>query len=92
MTSFLNSITKRKKTPEQLVNATCNSLSLYVDNYSKEEAKSAAEESLTKRLGQIKTLLYGDGKSTEVDEDKALELAKFAITVSISDYIHKMIS
>lgn len=81
MTSFLNSITKRKKTPEQLVSSACTSLSGIYNKEHTGAVDSGAEDTLCKRLGQMKTILYGDGKSNEVDEDKAFELAQRIIAV-----------
>ena len=77
MTSFLNSITKRKKTPEQLVASACTSL----DTIQLGE-NAAADDNLCKRLGKMKTILYGDGKATDIDEDKVCELASKIISVS----------
>ena len=79
MTSFLNSITKRKKTPEQLVLSACNSLGSILINPPGDFSK-IPEENVCKRLGQMKTILYGDGK-VEVDEEKAIELARSIISV-----------
>lgn len=52
------------------------------------ENRIAAEEELQKRLNQMKIILYGDGKSNIIDEDKALELAKLSIQ---NDLIGKLI-
>jgi hypothetical protein len=78
MTSFLSAITQRKKTPEQLVGAAKQSLSSYL------KGDSTAEETLGKRLAQIKLILYGDGDHPEVDEAKALEVGKSVQSVSVS--------
>ena len=82
MTSFLNSITKRKKTPEQLVASACHSLTSICDQRTTPEVKASVDEILRKRLGQMKTILYGDGKVTEVDEEKAIELSRHIISVN----------
>jgi hypothetical protein len=107
MTSFLNSITKRKKTPEQLVQSACGSLDYIISQSnhfsgtaqdplpqhagantplsvaaSANEKYVQASENLCKRLGQMKQLLYGDGKATDVDEEKVTELATKLISVS----------
>ena len=52
------------------------------------ENRIAAEEELQKRLNQMKIILYGDGKSNVIDEDKALELAKLSVQ---NDLIGKLI-
>lgn len=78
MTSFLNSISKRKKSPEQLVIASKQSLhSIIASNILKEEEKHAATEILSKCLVEIKNVLYGSIDSTEVDEDKATEISRY---------------
>ena len=80
MTSFLNSITKRKKTPEQLVASACTSLDSYhIGSINGENP--AADDNLCKRLGQMKTILYGDGKAADIDEEKVSELASKLISV-----------
>lgn len=83
MTSFLNSITKRKKTPEQLVVSASQSLISICDPEVSIEVKTSVDEILRKRLGQMKMILYGDGKVTEVDENKASELSRHIITVIV---------
>jgi hypothetical protein len=68
MTSFLSTITQRKKTPEQLVISAKVSVNAYL------EGENAAEENLGKRLAQIKRILYGGEDHPEVDQEKALEI------------------
>ena len=76
MTSFMSTITQRKRTPEQLVVSAKVSLNAYLDG------DNTAEENLGKRLAQIKLILYGDGDHPEVDEEKALEVARSVQSVS----------
>lgn len=76
MTSFLSAITQRKKTPEQLVVSAKQSLMAYFGG------DTTAEENLSKRLAQIKLILYGDGEHPEVDEGKALEVGRTVQSVS----------
>ena len=80
MTSFMSTITQRKRTPEQLVVSAKVSLNAYLDG------DNTAEENLGKRLAQIKLILYGDGDHPEVDEEKALEVARSVQSVSLSFY------
>ena len=68
--SFLSAITRKNKTPEQLVVSAKQSLIAYFGG------DTTAEENLGKRLAQIKLILYGDGDHPEVDEGKALEVGK----------------
>lgn len=113
MTSFLNSITKRKKTPEQLVTSACGSLDYIItqaNHFSGDVSQPAlpshagantpvpsssanekyvqACDNLCKRLGQMKQLLYGDGKASDVDEEKVNELAAKLISVRPHEYIY----
>lgn len=76
MTSFLSEIT-RKKNPEQLVISSKISVRSFLDG------DSTAEETLSKRLAQIKLILYGDGEHLIVDEEKALEVGKSVQMVRI---------
>jgi calcium binding protein 39 len=84
MTSFLNSIGKRKKSPEQLVLSTKQTLQSIVDygNENKEE-KLVAIESLNKYVADIKSLVHGktasNGKedSNDFDEEKSIEISKY---------------
>lgn len=80
MTSFLTSITSRKKSPEQLCTSAITSLNSLLDINSNIEDKNVAEDSLCKRLTQIKQILYGDDEHPQVDEDKAREIAKYLIS------------
>lgn len=78
MTSFLNSIGKRKKSPEQLVISSKQALQTIIDAANtKEEEKIAATESLGKCLVEIKNVLYGSVDVPEVDEEKAGEISKY---------------
>ena len=72
----MSTITQRKRTPEQLVVSAKVSLNAYLDG------DNTAEENLGKRLAQIKLILYGDGDHPEVDEEKALEVARSVQSVS----------
>jgi calcium binding protein 39 len=91
MAQFLQAITKRRKTPEQLVRLASKALEdilspsagaelavvspVGVSGGDLARQPSDAEASLCKRLAQMKDLLYGDSEKTP-DEDKAQELAQ----------------
>lgn len=76
MSSFVTSITTaRKKTPEQLVRLALRALSDLLES-GDISVPSQVHDDLCKRLSQIKILLYGDGDSHEVDEEKAIEISK----------------
>jgi calcium binding protein 39 len=40
------------------------------------DAKASAETTFQKRIGQMKTILYGDGENPDIDEAKAVELSR----------------
>lgn len=40
------------------------------------EVRLAAEATLLKRIGQMKTILYGEAEGVAVDESKAIELSR----------------
>jgi hypothetical protein len=71
MSSFLNAIAPKKAlSPEQLVVSAKAFLQQGL------EGDENAQESLEKRLAQMKLLLYGDAEhSTAIDEAKAQELS-----------------
>jgi len=72
MSNFIK--TQRSTTPEQLVRLAHRAL---VDLF--DEASSASNEDLCKRLAQLKVILYGgttDGDRPDVDEEKALEVSR----------------
>lgn len=78
MTSFLNSIGKRKKTPDQLVISSKQALQTIVDaSNAKEEERVAAMETLGKSLVEIKNILYGSIENPDIDEEKAAEISKY---------------
>lgn len=82
MTSFLTNLTKRKKTPEQLVTSACTSLKtlLGLDSATSSETaelRALADDNLSKNLGQMKSILYGDGQHVDVDEDRAKDLSRW---------------
>ena len=91
MTSiFFNTIAKRdNKSPEQIVLSISQTLKLINannndTNASTVEKKTNHELSLTKQISAMKLLLYGDGKTIiEIDEEKAISLAKYSMQVSI---------
>jgi calcium binding protein 39 len=77
MSSFITSITKRKKTPDKLVRI-C--LQLLTEPCAEGPSGDAADpekevQSLCKRLSQLKGILYGTGDRAEVEEEKARELS-----------------
>ena len=74
--SFLSAIIQKKKTPELLVTSAKQSLEAYLNG------DVSTEDNLTKRLAQIKLILYGDGDHPEVDDDKALEVGRTIQSVS----------
>lgn len=88
MSSFLNSIAKRKKTPSDLVTTAKSALLILVDPAASADSKSASEKTIEKRLLQIKVILYGDGDASkvsqanaaapgsDVDDSKATELSR----------------
>eukprot|EP01041_Mallomonas_annulata_P013397 gene13396-28406_t len=82
MASFLSQMTKRKKNPDQIVRLAIRALSeSYAESMNANiildgKGSSASQEELCKRLSQMKTILYGDGEKTDVDEEKAVELSK----------------
>lgn len=77
MSSFLHSITKRKKTPDQLVISAKSALHNLLDPNGSPETKLSASQTLEKRLGQMKEILYGDSDpSYEIDENKIAELSQ----------------
>lgn len=81
MSSFITSITKgRKKTPEQLVRLAIRDLLDIKESQDQTitELKSGVtpQEDLSKRLSQLKVLLYGDGDKPDVDEEKAIEVSR----------------
>jgi len=71
---YFNPTTKIAKSPEQLVNSVCQALRDF-NNPDLTEQKISNEQVILKRLGQMKIILYGDGKSVETDEETAKELA-----------------
>ena len=77
MTSFLSSIGKRKKTPDQLVASSIKALTTVLDVTAKAETKATAMENLNKYLLGIKNILYGTSDVAEVDEEKTLEASKY---------------
>lgn len=77
MTSFLNSIAKRKKTPDQLVMSTKQAMQTLIDNaVGKEEDKITASDTLAKSLIDMKNVLFGTTENPEVDDEKTAELSK----------------
>lgn len=71
MSSFLNSSISKKKTPEQIVAAAKEALTIIVkDDCSNAEEKVATEKVLDNQLSDIKIILYGDIDHPEIDEDK----------------------
>ena len=77
MNSIL-SLTKRKKSPDQIVKLAARALSdlsVEVENSAETKAEIPQEE-LCKRLVQMKVILYGEGDSTEIEEDKAADLSR----------------
>lgn len=78
MTSFLNSIPKRKKSPDQLILSSKQALQTIIDSSAcKEDEKIAAMENLTKYLVDIKVVLCGSAECMELDEEKVLEASKY---------------
>ena len=78
MTSFLNSIPKRKKSPDQLVLSSKQALQTIIDSsVSKEDERIAATENLAKYLVDIKVVLCGNAENLELDEEKVLETSKY---------------
>ena len=77
MSSFLNSISKRKKNPEQVV---ASALVFFTATAECTETRLSTKNNVCKRLGQMKNMRYGDSKTNEVDEEKALELARYIIS------------
>jgi hypothetical protein len=85
MSSFITSITGRKKTPEKLVRLSLRCLGEIVTHVSRhaDTATTVADQKqleenqdeLCKRLSQMKAILYGSGDKLEIDEDRAKELA-----------------
>jgi calcium binding protein 39 len=76
MTSFLNSIGKRKKSPEQLVLSAKQAVQSIIDASVKEEDRIGAVDTLGKSLLDIKNILCGTAENAEVDEEKVLEVSK----------------
>jgi calcium binding protein 39 len=76
MTSFLNSIGKRKKSPEQLVLSAKQAVQSIIDASVKEEDRVSAVDTLGKSLLDIKNILCGTVENVEVDEEKVLEVSK----------------
>jgi len=86
MTSFLTNLTRKKKTPEQLVTSASSSLKTLLGIPSSDaielradtaELKALADDNLCKNLSQMKSILYGDGQYVEVDEGGAKELSRW---------------
>lgn len=76
---FFNPTTaKIAKSPEQIVNSVCQALRDF-NNTDLNDQKLNNEQVILKRLGQMKIILYGDGKSVETDEETAKELALHCI-------------
>jgi hypothetical protein len=67
MSTFIASVTKRKKTPEKLVRLCLQHL--------QDLSNTESEDEVCKRLSDMKTVLYGSGDKLEVDEEKAQELS-----------------
>mmetsp|Transcript_24160 Transcript_24160/g.24427 ORF Transcript_24160/g.24427 Transcript_24160/m.24427 type:complete len:342 (+) Transcript_24160:116-1141(+) len=81
MASFLSQMTKRKKNPDQIVRLAHKALLESCPENAgptpiENKVMSPPQEELCKRLSQMKTMLYGDGEKTDVDEDKAVELSR----------------
>jgi len=78
MTSFLNSIQKRKKTPDQLVVSSKQALQTIIDaSVTREDEKATAMENLNKYLVEIKNVLYGNIDNMELDDEKVQEASKY---------------
>lgn len=78
MTSFLNSIPKKRKSPEQIIKSTNQSLSLLqADSFETPEAKNEVSAALSKYILEIKQVLCGDADHPTVEEDKVKEVSIF---------------
>ena len=77
MSSFITSITKRKKTPDKLVRLCLQILTesapLDIEGETPDPDKEV--QNLCKRLSQMKAVLYGSGDKVEVEEEKTMELS-----------------
>lgn len=86
MSSFITSITKRRKSPDKLVRLCLQLLTepsradSDTDGEPLDTEKSI--QSLCKRLSQMKAVLYGSGDKLEIDEEKAIELSTSIQSVS----------
>jgi calcium binding protein 39 len=77
MTSFLNSIGKKKKAHEQLVVTTKQAVQALVDSATqKEEDRLLVLDTVSKSLAEMKSQLCGTSDTPAVDEEKAVELSK----------------
>mmetsp|Transcript_26319 Transcript_26319/g.43937 ORF Transcript_26319/g.43937 Transcript_26319/m.43937 type:complete len:555 (-) Transcript_26319:75-1739(-) len=84
MTSFLNNIGKRKKSPDQLVASSRQAMECIIGagdgavNSGNDNNTAAMMETLGKNLIDIKNILYGhiDSSVTEIDEEKIQEISR----------------
>jgi hypothetical protein len=78
MTSFINSLTKRKKSPTQLVQSLLKlleSLNTSIPITSSTTSLTTIDTKLCEVMYEMKIILYGE-LNRDVDEEKAIELSK----------------
>ncbi len=80
MSTFYSAVSGRSKTPEQMVESLMQIMRDFLGSSSGEQ-RAALEPQLVRRLSQIKTLLYGDSKTVDVDEERVKLFARLAIQV-----------
>ena len=78
MTSFINSLTKRKKSPIQLVQTSLKlleSLNISIPITSSTTSLNTIDTKLCEVMYEMKIILYGE-LNKDADEEKAIELSK----------------
>lgn len=79
MTSFLNTVPKRKKSAEQLVFSVNESIALLSADTFEDSSRSQTEQNLAKCLVEIKQLIFGDSEQqveTASDDERAREVVR----------------
>lgn len=87
----MNSIFKRKKSPEQLVKLLKEALfQSNVRNSGNEDTDESTDDEITKRLNQIKVMLYGEAEQ-ECNPQKCAQLAELLISENILLHLIKQL-